>query len=48
MRSQVQGIISKINSEVCHGKFQVQHIFKRQYGNAYGAQLNTLNTKRKK
>ena len=39
--------ISKINSEVCHGKFQAQHIFKRQDGNAHGAQLITLNTKRK-
>ena len=47
MRSQVRGRISKINSEVCHGKFRAQHIFKRQDGNAYKAQLITLNAKKR-
>ena len=47
MRSQVQGRISKINSEVCHGKFQGQHIFKRHDGNAYRTQLITLNGTRR-
>ena len=38
---------SKINIEVCHGKFQVQHIFKRPDGNAYRTQLITLNSKKR-
>ena len=45
--SQFQWRISKINSEVCHGKFQVQLIFKRQDGNAYKAKLITLNAKKR-
>jgi hypothetical protein len=43
--SQFQWRNSRINSEVCHGMFQVQYIFKIQDGNSYGAQLITLNTK---
>ena len=47
MISQVRWRISKINSEICHGKFRGQHIFKWHYGNAYRTQLITLNAKKR-